>query len=77
MIACLSRDIENQLVIAPVIKQLNFKRQSSIKPNAGKGFDDSATKCFRYFATGSITSLMTYLLLGDTNRLLTEKETMK
>jgi superfamily II DNA or RNA helicase/HKD family nuclease len=37
-----------------VIKQLNFKRQSSIKPNAGKGFDDSATKCFRYFATGSI-----------------------
>jgi hypothetical protein len=42
------------LIIAPVIKQLNFKRQSSIKPNAGKGFDDSATKCFRYFATGSI-----------------------
>jgi hypothetical protein len=39
-----------------VIKQLNFKRQSSIKPNAGKGFDDSATKCFRYFATGSIIS---------------------
>jgi hypothetical protein len=43
------------IIIAPVIKQLNFKRQSSIKPNAGKGFDDSATKCFRYFTTGSIT----------------------
>jgi hypothetical protein len=43
-----------QKIIAPVIKQLNFKRQSSIKATAGKGFDDSATKCFRYFATGSI-----------------------
>jgi hypothetical protein len=43
-----------QEFIDPVVKQLNYKRQFSIKLNTDKGFVVSTTGCFRYFVTGAI-----------------------
>jgi hypothetical protein len=42
------------LIIAPVVKHLNFHQHLIVKLNSGKGFTDSTAECFRYFVTGAI-----------------------